>query len=210
MFGKKRDRLAGEWTLNCGLPEGWIVLPRRLELTDAGVGSAAAQAASELWAREAADELLGEDAAGREELAEALVVHLRLAWEANPMFCSVFVPYPENGVEAVARVAPLSPDLGTDLAAVREVKSKAQRDLIKPREFADVELPLGPALLAHEVFRQEDIGPDLIVEGVTYYCTVPPAEAMVELTMQWQDLAQGDDLQEHAEVFARSLEFVAL
>lgn len=209
MFGRKRDA-APDWTLGAMLPEGWVALPLRVELTDAEAGSEKALAASELWARETADELLGADADGREELAEIIVVHLRMAWESNPMFAGVFVPYPERGVEAVAQVAPMDPELGTDLATVRRVKEQDHVALVKPREFADVDLPLGPALVAHEVFRQEDDGPDVVVEGVTYYCTVPPVERLVELTVQWQDLAMGDDLQEHALVIAESLEFVAL
>jgi hypothetical protein len=210
MFGKKRDKLAGRWTLSMALPEGWLQLPLRAELTDADVGSEQALAASELWARETADRLLGEDADGREELVEILVVHLRTAWDANPIFAGVFIPYPERGVEANAQVAPMSPELGMDLAEVRRVKDVAHPDLLKPRELADVELPLGPALLVYELFRQEDLGPDMILEGVTYWCTVTLAEAMVEFIVQWPDLAMGDDLQEQAQFMAESMEFVAL
>jgi hypothetical protein len=207
MFGKKRDKLAGRWTLSMALPEGWLQLPRRVELTDADVGSKEAMAASELWARSTADRLLGEDAGG---LAQILVVHLRTAWEANPIFACVFIPHPERGVEANAQVAPMSPGLGTDLAEVRRVKDVPHRDLIRPREFADVELPLGPALLVYELFRKKDLGPDMILEGVTYWCTVTPAEAMVEFIVQWPDLELGDDLQEQAQFMAESIEFVAL
>jgi hypothetical protein len=132
-----------------------------------------------------------------------------MVWEANPVFAGVFIPYPEGGVEAIAQVASMSPELGMDLAEVRRVKDAAHRDLLKPREFADVELPLGPALLVYELFRQEDIGPDMILEGVTYWCTVAQAEAMVEFTVQWQDLAMGDDMQEQAQFKAESMEFVA-
>jgi hypothetical protein len=211
MFGKRRDRKTDDWTLDMGLPEGWLVLPLRPELTDAAVGSERAMAASELWARTTADALLGADPdpEWREELAEILVVHLRMAWQQNPMFAGVFLPYPERGVDAVASVAPLPPELGTDLQAVRRVKEQVHRILIKPREFREVVLPLGPAMLAHEVFRQ-DAGADLIVEGVVYWCTVPPVGRLVEVSVQWQDLAIGDDLQEHAEVLANRLEFVAL
>jgi hypothetical protein len=34
-----------------------------------------------------------------------------MAWEANPMFAGVFAPYPERGVEAAARLAPMDPAL---------------------------------------------------------------------------------------------------
>jgi hypothetical protein len=63
----------------------------------------------------------------------------------------VLIPYPERGVEAVARVAPMPSDIGTDLTAIRRVKEKKWGDLIQPREVAEVELPLGPALLAPRV-----------------------------------------------------------
>jgi hypothetical protein len=212
MFGNRRDRTTDDWTLDMGLPEGWLILPLRPELTDAPVGSEPAMAASELWARETADALLGADSDpdAHEQLSEILVVHLRMAWEESPMFAGVFVPYPERGVEAVASVTPAAPELGTDLDAVRRIKEQAHQDLIKPREFREVTLPMGPALLAYELFRQEDDGPDLIVEGVVYWCTVPPVGRLVVVSVHWQDLAIGDDLQEHAEVLANSLEFVAL
>jgi hypothetical protein len=226
MFGRKRDEKAGElsttgheesavdWTLSMGTPEGWIPLPRRVELTEAEVGSGPANAASELWAREMADELLGADAEGREEFSEILVVYLRMSWEQNPMFGALYIPYPQRrgpeAVEAVLSVAPLERGLGTDLAAVRKVKEEAHRDLIKPREFADVELPLGPALLGHEVFRQKDLGADLVVEAVTYWCVVPQVGQLVELTVQWEDLANGDELQEQAQMMAETLEYRAL
>jgi hypothetical protein len=210
MFGKKRDRLAGRWTLSVAMPEGWLLFPRRVQLTDAAVGSEQAMAASELWARETADELLGATADGREELATVLVVHLRMVWEANPVLAGVFIPYPERGVEATARLMPMEPELGMDLGEVRRVKDVKHRDLLRPREFADVDLPLGPALLGYELFRQEDIGPDMVLEGVTYWCTVAQADAMVEFIVQWQDLALSDDLQEQAQFMAESIEFVAL
>jgi hypothetical protein len=57
---------------------------------------------------------------------EIFVVHLRTAWEANPIFAGVFIPYPERGVEAIAQVAPMSPELGMSLAEVRRVKDVAQ------------------------------------------------------------------------------------
>jgi hypothetical protein len=50
----------------------------------------------------------------------------------------------------------------------------------------------------------------MILEGVTYWCTVTSAEAMVEFLVQWPDLAMGDDLQEQAQFMAESMEFVAL
>lgn len=212
MFSRKReDQPDGDWTLDIGLPEGWLILPLREALTDAAAGTPRAMAASELWARETADQLLGadEDADAREHLAEVVVVNLRLLWEAGAIFGAVFLPYPQRGaVEAVARATPVDPGSAADLATARRIKQAEDRALVKPREFREVELPMGPALLMHEVFQ--DSADDQVIEAVTYYCTVPEQRVLVELNVQWSDLAIGDDLQEHAEVMAESLEYVAL
>jgi hypothetical protein len=47
---------------------------------------------------------------------------LRMVWEANPVLAGVFIPYPERGVEATARLMPMEPELGMDLGEVRRVK----------------------------------------------------------------------------------------
>jgi hypothetical protein len=221
MFGRKRDPLDGRWTLIMGRPEGWLDLPRIVELTDDKPGGRNATAVSETWARATAAQLLTEvagDAAdgvaapSSEALAEQLVVHLRYAWEANPMYCGLFVPYPEHGVEGVTQVGPIDPpDDGDDLAAFRRLKEQPWPGLLKPRELREVDLPLGPALLVHEVFQQQDPGfPAEVVEGVAYYCRIEQVARFVALTVQWHDLSLGDDLQEHAEVMAESMQFQPL
>jgi hypothetical protein len=214
------DRRADEWTLEVGVPEDWVELPRRPQGSDLVGRDAAGEPGTvdrgdvdpDAWARQAADELLGgADADGRDELAQVLADHVRLSWERSSILSALYVPVPElagDAVEGIAVLAALEPELGADLDGVRRTFGSDAID--RRRMFDAIELPLGPALSAHLVDLDAVAGLGEDVDGVTYWLTVPQASRLVSLMVQWREHRPGDEMKLEARSIAESLAFVRL